>query len=84
MNGTDREWPAAVPVAPAVDAALVARRLRMAAVWAGEGQVGACQAGDGSTSVAVELIGTHGRLTLSLGVDPHTRLLHLANVTPEA
>ncbi len=83
MNGTDRDWPAAVPVAPGVDAGLVARRLRMAAVWAGEGQVGACQAGDGSASVAVELIGAHGRLTLALVVDPHTRLLHLANVTPE-
>ena len=84
MNGTDREWLAAIPVAPGVDAALVARRLRMAAVWAGVGQVGACQAGDGSASVAVELIGAHGRLTLALVVDPHTRLLHLANVTPES
>ncbi len=83
MNGTAREWPDAVPVAPAVDAGLAARRLRMAAVWAGEGQVGACQTGDGSASVAVELIGAHGRLTLALVIDPRTRLLHLANVTPE-
>ncbi len=83
MNGTDREWPAAVPVAAAVDAGLLARRLRMAAAWAGEIQLGACQAGDGRASVAVELVGTHGGLTLALVIDPQTRLLHLANVTPE-
>ncbi len=83
MNGTDREWPAAVPVVPTADAGLLARRLRTAAVWAGEVQVGACQAGDGRASVAVELVGAHGRLALALVIDPHTRLLHLANVTPE-
>jgi CubicO group peptidase (beta-lactamase class C family) len=83
MNGTDREWPAAIPVLSTVDTGLLARRLRMAAVWAGECRVTACRAGDGTASAATELTGAHGRLTLSLVIDPHTRLLHAADVVPD-
>jgi CubicO group peptidase (beta-lactamase class C family) len=83
MNGTDREWPATIPVASSVDAGLLARSLRIAAVWAGECHVGAWRAGDGAASVAVELSGTYGALTLALVVDPGTRLLHLVEVAPE-
>src|ERR1019366_9172432 len=36
LNGTDRDWPASIPVVAAVDTGPLARRLRMAAVWAGE------------------------------------------------
>jgi hypothetical protein len=84
LNGTDREWPAAIGVVHTVDAGLLARRLRMAAVWAGECRLGAFRAGDGTVSVAVELTGTHGALNLALVIDPDTRLLHLADVDPEA
>jgi hypothetical protein len=84
LNGTDRDWPASIPVAWTVDTALLARRLRMAAVWAGQCRVGACRAGDGSASVTVELTAEHGILTLALVIDPDTRLLHLADVAPES
>jgi CubicO group peptidase (beta-lactamase class C family) len=83
LNGTDREWPAAVGVVGTVDVGLLARRLRMAAVWAGECRLGAWQAGDGTASVAVELTGTHGALSLALVIDPDTRMLHHADVAPE-
>jgi len=70
-------------VVAAVDTGPLARRLRMAAVWAGECHVGGCRAGDGFASVAVELTGVHGTLTLALVIDPDTRLLQLADVAPE-
>ena len=34
LNGTDRDWPEAVPAAAGIDTGLLGRRLRMAAVWA--------------------------------------------------
>jgi CubicO group peptidase (beta-lactamase class C family) len=82
MNGTDRDWPAAIPVVATVEVGLLARRLRMAAVWAGACHVAACQAGDGAATVAVTLAGAHATLTLALVIDPSTRLLHLADVAP--
>jgi CubicO group peptidase (beta-lactamase class C family) len=82
LNGTDRDWPAAIEVAGSLDLGQLARRLRMAAVWAGQCRVGACQAGDGFVSAAVELIGLHGTLTLTLVVDPETRLLQFADAAP--
>ena len=82
LNGTDRDWPEAIPVVPTVDAGLLARRLRMAAVWAGPCRLGAYRAGDGAASVAVELIGEHATLTLTLLVDPASGLLRQADVLP--
>jgi hypothetical protein len=82
LNDSDRDWPAVIPVADGVDTILLARRLRMAAVWAGPCQVGACKAGDGLASVAVELVGAHATITLGLVIDPETRMLRLADVTP--
>jgi CubicO group peptidase (beta-lactamase class C family) len=80
LNGTDRDWPEAIPVVSTLDAGLLARRLRMAAAWAGPGRLGAYRAGDGSAAVAVELIGEHATLTLSLLVDPASGLLSQADV----
>jgi CubicO group peptidase (beta-lactamase class C family) len=80
LNGTDREWPSSVPAAGPVDTALLARRLRMAAAWAGQCRVGACKAGDGISSAAVELLGEHATLTLALAVDPWSRLLRHADI----
>jgi CubicO group peptidase (beta-lactamase class C family) len=81
MNGGDADWPAAIPVAPGVDATLLSRRLRMAAVWAGACRTGACQAGDGAAFVAAELAGAHATVTLSLLINPATGELRQAEVT---
>jgi CubicO group peptidase (beta-lactamase class C family) len=82
LNDGDRDWPASIPVADGVDAGMLARRLRMAAVWAGRSHVGAFKAGDGTASVAAELIGEHVTVTLALVIDPETRLLRMADVAP--
>ena len=58
-----------MPVAPTADAGLIARRLRMAAAWAGQVTAGAYQAGDGTASATVELVGEHATVTLSLLVN---------------
>jgi hypothetical protein len=68
------------PVSAAADAGLIARRLRMAASWAGPGTVGAYLAGDGTASVAVELVGEHATLTLSLLVNLVTGELRQADI----
>ena len=82
LNSGERDWPPSVPVADGVDAGLLARRLRMAAVWAGPCRVGAFKAGDGSVSAAAELVGEHATITLTVVIDPETRILRLADVTP--
>ena len=82
LNSADRDWPPSIPVAGGVDADQLARRLRMAAVWAGPCRVGAIKAGDGAASVAAELAGEHATITLALVIDPETRLLRLADVAP--
>ena len=81
MNSGDATWPSAVPVSAGVDAGLLSRRLRMAAVWAGTCAAGACQAGDGSSAVAVELVGEHTTVTLSLLVNGVTGELRQADVS---
>jgi hypothetical protein len=81
-DGTDRYWPDSIPVAETVDAGLLARRLRMAAVWAGPARLGAYRAGDGGASVAVELVGEHATLTLTLVVDPASGVLRQADLFP--
>ena len=65
-----------------MDAGLLARRLRMAAVWAGRCRLGAYRAGDGAASVAVELAGEHATLTLTLVVDPSSGVLRQADIVP--
>ena len=70
-----------MPVAASADPGLIARRLRMAATWAGKCAVGACQAGSGTASVTVELVGEHATVTLSLLVNRATGELRQADVT---
>jgi serine-type D-Ala-D-Ala carboxypeptidase/endopeptidase len=82
LNGSDRDWPLAVPVASGVDTVMMARRLRMAAAWAGPCRFAAVKAGDGTASVAAELAGEHATITLTLVIDPETRMLRLADVAP--
>ena len=81
LNNGDAPWPAAaIPVAESADEPLIARRLRMAAVWAGKCTAGAYQAGNGSSSTAVELVGEHASVTISLLVNPATGELRQADV----
>jgi CubicO group peptidase (beta-lactamase class C family) len=82
LNGADRDWPLAVPVAGGVDTVMMARRLRMASAWAGPCRFAAVKAGDGTASVAAELVGEHATITLTVVIDPETRLLRLADVAP--
>jgi CubicO group peptidase (beta-lactamase class C family) len=75
---------APVPAADGVeaaDAARLARRVNAAAAWAGRVTAGTCTAGDGSTSVTVELTGEHATGTLSLVIDPATGHLRHADIT---
>jgi hypothetical protein len=81
LNGGAGAWPDSLPVAAGADAGLIARRLRMAAAWAGPVTLGACQAGDGAVSVAAELVGQHATVTLSLLVNAATGELRQADVS---
>ena len=79
LNDPAAPWPATVPVAPPADAGLIARRLRMAAVWAGQVTPGAFAAGDGSSSATVELSGEHATINLSVVIDPQAGQLRQAD-----
>jgi len=81
LNDPGQEWPSSVPVAASADAGLIARRLKMAAAWAGKSVLGAWQAGSGTASVTVELVGEHATVTLSLLVNRGTGELRQADVT---
>jgi hypothetical protein len=81
LNAGGGAWPAALPVSAAADAGLIARRLRMAAIWAGTCETGACRAGDGAASVAVDLVGEHATIVLSLLVNPATGELRQADIS---
>jgi CubicO group peptidase (beta-lactamase class C family) len=81
LNSGTADWPAALPVSPEADAGLTARRLRMAAAWAGQVTRGAYHAGDGTSSATVELVGQHATVALSLLVNPSTGALRQADVT---
>ncbi len=80
MNDGATSWPASLPAAPALDRVLLIRRLRMAAAWAGRCHAGAYRAGDGETSVTVELDGEFTRLLLTVAVDRGAGLLQQADV----
>jgi CubicO group peptidase (beta-lactamase class C family) len=82
LNGGEPDWPPSIPLADGVDAGMLTRRLRMAAIWAGPCHVGAFKAGDGTASAAAELVGEHATITLALVIDPETRILRLADVAP--
>jgi len=68
----DGGLPGPLRAAPGADAGLIARRLRMAAAWAGAVTPGAYHSGDGSVGVSRELIGEHATVVLSLLVNPVT------------
>ncbi len=69
LNDGPAEWPASLPAVAALDTGLLLRRLRMAGAWAGRCRPVACRAGDGDSSVTVELDGTHAPLVLSVAIE---------------
>jgi CubicO group peptidase (beta-lactamase class C family) len=81
LNEPGQEWPSTAAVAASADVGLIARRLRMAATWAGKCSAGAWQAGSGTASTTVELVGEHATVTLSLLVNRATGELRQADVT---
>jgi len=82
LNGTDRTWPPSIPADATVDTHLLARRLRMAAAWAGPCRLTAYNAGDGIALAGAELAGEHARLVLTVLVDPASGLLRQADIAP--
>ncbi len=80
MNDGATSWPAALPPAASLDQALVIRRLRMASAWAGACRAGAYRAGDGESSVTVDLEGEFARLVLTVAVDRAGGALQQADV----
>jgi hypothetical protein len=70
-----------VPAGEGLDPALASRRVRSAAAWAGTCRGGPCRAGDGASSVTVDLTGEHASFTLAITIDPATGLLHQLDLT---
>lgn len=69
LNANAPDWPADLPAADLIDTAVLVRRLRAAAAWAGQCQAVAFSSGDGRSSVTVELAGEHARLSLAVQLD---------------
>lgn len=80
LNANAPDWPADLPVAELIDTAVLVRRLRTAAAWAGQCQAGALRSGDGRTSVTVELTGEHARLSLAVQLDPAQQVLRRVEI----
>ncbi len=80
LNANAPDWPADLPVAGPLDTAVLVRRLRTAAAWAGQCQAGALRGGDGRTSVTVELAGEHARLSLAVQLDQAQRALRRVGI----
>jgi CubicO group peptidase (beta-lactamase class C family) len=81
LNSGSPSWPESVPVASGTDVRLLTRRLRMAAAWTGTVTAGAYRAGDGASSVAVELDGEHAPALLALVIDASAGTLRSADAT---
>jgi CubicO group peptidase (beta-lactamase class C family) len=80
LNAGAPVWPDDLPASEQLDTAVLVRRLRMAAAWAGQCQAGAFSSGDGRSSVAVELNGEHARLSLAVELDQEQRLLRRVDI----
>ncbi len=81
LNDGSPQWPDWLPVADDVDTTQLARRLAVAAAWAGRCAAGAFRAGDGESSTTVELEGPLGRAVLAISVDEEAEVLRQAEVT---
>jgi CubicO group peptidase (beta-lactamase class C family) len=81
LNDGAASWPGALPAAAGLDTSSLIRRLRAAGAWAGRCTPGAFSAGDGATSVTVELDGESARLLLTVAVDAERGELRDADIT---
>jgi CubicO group peptidase (beta-lactamase class C family) len=81
LNSGVVSWPESVPVTGGADTGLLARRLRMAAAWTGTVAPGIYRAGDGASTVTVELAGEHAPAILAISVDSAAGALRTADVT---
>jgi serine-type D-Ala-D-Ala carboxypeptidase/endopeptidase len=80
LNASAPGWPADLPVAEPIDTAVLVRRLRTAAAWAGQCRAVALRNGDGRTSVTVELAGEHARLSLAVQLDGAQQALRRVDI----
>jgi CubicO group peptidase (beta-lactamase class C family) len=80
LNDGPAEWPSSLPIAPSLDTALVMRRLRMAAAWAGRCRLAAYRSGDGETAATVDLQGESASLVLALVIGRPGGELHQAEI----
>ncbi len=80
LNASAPDWPADLPVAELIDTAVLVRRLRTAAAWAGQCRAVALRNGDGRTSVTVELAGEHARLSLAVQLDGAQQVLRRVDI----
>jgi len=81
LNDGSPQWPEWLAVADDVDTTQLARRLSVAAAWAGRCTAGAFRAGDGESAATVELEGPLGQAVLAISVDEQAELLRQAEVT---
>jgi CubicO group peptidase (beta-lactamase class C family) len=70
LNDGPAQWPSSLPAAPSLDTALLMRRLRMAAAWAGPCRLAAYRAGNGTTHTTVDLDGDSASLALTVVIAP--------------
>jgi CubicO group peptidase (beta-lactamase class C family) len=80
LNDGATEWPASPPAAPSLDTALLLRRLRTAAAWAGPCRVTGYRSGDGETSVTADLKGEFASLALTVVIVRPAGQLHQADI----
>ena len=74
LNDPGQDWPSSLPVAASADAGLIARRLRMAAAWAGQVRARApSRPAAAPPRSTVELVGEHATVTLVAAGQPGHR-----------
>jgi CubicO group peptidase (beta-lactamase class C family) len=80
LNDGAAEWPSSLPTVPALDTALLLRRLRTAAAWAGRCRVTGYRSGDGETFATVDLQGEFASLVLAVVIVRPAGELHQADI----
>ncbi len=80
LNDGAAEWPSSLPTAPSLDTALLTRRLRTAAAWAGRCRITGYRSGDGETSATVDLQGDFASLVLAVVIVRPGGELHQADI----
>ena len=81
LNEDAAQWPPALPAAATLDVAMLMRKFRAAAAWAGRCRKGAFSSGNGETSVGIDLDGETARLILAILVDPVEHQLQQVDMT---